>query len=169
MLVQEDKTIRLLKEKILVKDLLAKQTLSQELDNMLEYNSPLAEVVTRDTTLYYLKFKTFSKIGITSKTIQERFNGYNLYYRILDSTLLHSIEARYLEKKLLGLVDRQSIHFSENHPMVKRGGHTECFKHDSRKTFVDLLSSVHDFRVKKKVNNTVNQIDFGAIYEILSI
>lgn len=98
---------------------------------------------TKDTFLYFLEFTDkkhrFHKIGITKRTVEDRFRAHKAKYIILDLLKVAEKDARYLERKFLGLVDGP-YQFSEDHEMVKLGGYTECFYPDkTRTTFSSLL------------------------------
>ena len=91
-----------------------------------------------DTYLYFLDFGKFHKIGITKRDVHTRFKKYKTPYKVLDLLLLSEKDARYLEKRLLGLVDGP-YQFKPTHEMLKLGGYTECFYPGTITTFKDLI------------------------------
>lgn len=94
-----------------------------------------------NTRLYFLDFGYFYKIGITKRSIEERFSNYRSKYTILDSLYLEYKDARYLEKKFLGLVGAP-IHKPGNKSLQefkKLGGWTECFRKTKSTSFHELV------------------------------
>lgn len=89
----------------------------------------------RPTTVYFLDFGGFQKIGITQQQIKSRFAGAPSY-TILDFVETDLDNAIYLEKELKKVV-RQYI---PEHPWFDRNGKTECFKSDC-KTLEALFSA----------------------------
>lgn len=138
--------------------------LEDMIDNLLYYKVPLLNG-NRDTTLYYLDFGEFSKIGITKRTVEDRFRGYDLEYRVLDQLKLTEVDARFLEKKLLGMVDK-ALALPKEHPMVRLGGYTECFHKDSRTSFISILESLLKCRseVRERRSFTPKDLVYSELY-----
>lgn len=97
--------------------------------------------------LYFIRCysddENFLKVGVTRKTIEQRFSGANLpySYEIIDSIEDNFYNIVKLEKKLLGEIDK----FLNNYtPNIKFDGYTECFD-------ISGLKYVKEFLAKKKV------------------
>lgn len=75
-----------------------------------------------DTILYLIKFKDFYKVGITQRTIKQRFIfGYE-EYKIIDSIILDLEAALESEKELLEIVKPYKFE------PINFKGYSECFK-----------------------------------------
>ncbi len=92
----------------------------------------------RPTTLYFLDFGEFQKIGITQRQIKSRFSGAP-NYTVLDFVETDLDNAIFLEKELKKVIQQ----FIPKHPWFERNGKTECFKSDS-KTLEALFSVRYD-------------------------
>lgn len=77
----------------------------------------------RETWVYLVDFGEFKKIGITQRSIHERFSGFP-EYKILDSVLLNFNEAWELERELIKAIEPYKV--IGNLP----NGNTECFDYD---------------------------------------
>lgn len=91
-----------------------------------------------DTLLYFIDFGRIYKIGITSRTIEQRFSSYKLKYKVLDTEFLEKKHALYLEKKLLGLVDTP-FYGKHNKVFKDLGGWTETFRPTKAQSFSELI------------------------------
>lgn len=89
----------------------------------------------RPTTIYFLDFGDFQKIGITQQQIKSRFSGAPPY-TVIDQCVTELENAVYLERALKKVVKQ----YIPDHPWFERNGKTECFK--SRcKTLEELFSA----------------------------
>jgi hypothetical protein len=85
--------------------------------------------------LYLLQFDGFYKIGVTQRTLQQRFSGAP-HYEVIDTYCSDLDEVLSLEKEILSKVER----VLPEHPWFKRNGKTECFKSDKKlNSLLDLI------------------------------
>lgn len=89
----------------------------------------------KSTTLYFLDFGEFQKIGITQQQVKFRFSGAPNYI-ILDFIETDLDNAIYLEKELKKVVNQ----YIPSHSWFERNGKTECFK-STVKTLEALFSA----------------------------
>lgn len=95
--------------------------------------------------------ETFCKIGITSKTIEERMEWENNY----EYTLIDSIESDgYTIRGLESVLKERILSFNEHHqPKSKVGGYTECYS-------IDYLDDIKKcFKYLKKRNVLVAELE----------
>ena len=88
----------------------------------------------KPTTLYYVKFtykrKAYYKIGITTRTIQERFRSEPIPYTILFEKRYKSGETAYRkEQKIL----KSNLDYRYWGPNILRSGNAELFTKDIMK------------------------------------
>lgn len=103
--------------------------------------------IKQQAELYFVRCynddENFLKVGVTRKTIEQRFRGSNMpySYEIIDSIEDNFYNIVRLEKIILGEIDK----FVTNYvPNIKFGGHTECFD-------ISGLNYVKEFLAKQKV------------------
>jgi len=132
-----------------------------------EHNSFIA-TEPKNTWLYFIDWGSFHKIGITRRSIEDRFKNYKNRYRILDKLKLAEKDARYLEKRLLSLVDGPfDFRTLKNpHEMVKLGGYTECFYPGPARTFKELIPDWK--KPSRKKNRSKVHSKIAEIYDELN-
>lgn len=86
------------------------------------------------TTLYFVDFGDFQKIGITQQRIKSRLSGAPPY-NILDYLETDLDNAIYFEKELKKVIQQ----YIPEHHWFERNGKTECFRTNC-KTFEELLA-----------------------------
>ena len=138
----------------------------QEFFYLLQISGPFDEGDPQDTILYYLEFDEFAKIGITKRDIERRFKGYNLRYKIRDSIKLAYRDALYLESRILGLIDRRYQFRDSTHPMITKGGHTECFYKIPERTFGDIIKHSVLAKVDRKQEVFISPEQLREIYDL---
>ena len=89
------------------------------------------------TILYLVKFRDFYKIGITQRTIKQRFFSYPKY-EIVDHMTLDLEAALEIEKELLSLVSNYKVI-----PEDFKEGKTECFQINKELNSLEDLYELH--------------------------